>query len=75
MGENGRKTALRDNTQSSTHCPFLKNPFPDCLCLDMDSQKTFGVLYYCQANFAQCEIYQKYRPTMPESDDPAVDDQ
>ena len=38
----------------------------------MDSQKTFEVLHYCQENFEHCEIYQKNRPAMKESSDPAI---
>jgi hypothetical protein len=69
MGEDGHQTALPGNQKSIRHCPFLKTPFADCLCLDMDSQKTFGVLDYCQANFEHCEIYQKNRPATGGSTD------
>jgi hypothetical protein len=64
MGENNHRTAARDNMQRGRQCPFLEKPFADCLCLDMDSQKTFDVLDYCQSNFEQCEIYQKNRPAL-----------
>jgi hypothetical protein len=64
MGASNRKTAERGNMQPGRHCPFLEKPFADCLCLDMDSQKTFGVLDYCQSNFEQCEIFQKNRPAL-----------
>jgi hypothetical protein len=62
MGKDGGKSALSGNSKTTRHCPFLKKPFADCFCLDMDSQKTFGVLDYCQANFENCEIYQRIIP-------------
>jgi hypothetical protein len=48
--------------------------FPAVFVWIWTAKKTFDVLYYCRANFEQCEIYQKHRPTRTESADPAVDD-
>jgi len=59
MSDKGHKGVLTNSQRSIGNCPFLKKPFTECLCLDMDSQKTFGVLHYCQANFKECEIYQQ----------------
>jgi hypothetical protein len=44
---------------SSAHrwCPFVENPFEDCLCADMNSQKVEEAIYYCGGNYQECEIY------------------
>ena len=40
-------------------CPFIHNPHEDCYCVDMNSRKVRGAIYYCQENFKKCEIYKK----------------
>lgn len=38
-------------------CPFVMDPFDDCLCINMDSQNIEATLHYCGGNYGQCEIY------------------
>ena len=73
MIEDERKTTPVGRTKAGKFCPFLKKPFDDCLCVDMNSQKTFDVLYYCRVNFEECEIYQKNRPAIKGSSNAPVD--
>ncbi|MBW2011386.1 MAG: hypothetical protein JRI32_07030 [Deltaproteobacteria bacterium] len=47
------------NQKKSNHmCPFVKNPYEDCYCYNMNTQeKIKGAIYYCGENFEECEIY------------------
>ena len=38
-------------------CSHIKEPYEDCYCFKMTSQKIRQALYYCQNNFKECEIY------------------
>jgi len=38
-------------------CPRVRNPFPDCYCLNMTSASIPMVVYFCREHFAQCPIY------------------
>jgi hypothetical protein len=40
-----------------TICPLIKNPYKDCYCAGMNSQKVLYALEYCGGTFERCEIY------------------
>ncbi|MBW2606668.1 MAG: hypothetical protein JRD05_03420 [Deltaproteobacteria bacterium] len=40
-------------------CSHIKEPYEDCYCFKMTSQKIRQALYYCQNNFKECEIYKR----------------
>ena len=51
---------FRDNgDQEDKFCPVLRDPEPDCYCLNMDSQNIASALKYCQGNYLACDIYQR----------------
>ena len=57
--ENGMKMNV-NNGQRKKPCGFcsnIKEPYEDCYCFKMTSQKIMQALYYCQNNFKECEIY------------------
>ena len=39
-------------------CPFVKNPFSDCYCFNLNSRNINPAIHYCSNNFEKCEIYQ-----------------
>ncbi len=41
-------------------CPLTGNPYEDCYCFDMNSQKIFKALFYCCSAFEDCEVYIKH---------------
>lgn len=41
-------------------CPYIKNPYEDCYCFKMTSQKIRQALYYCQNNYKECETYKRF---------------
>lgn len=73
MARDALKKYFGNRPREGRFCPFLRKPFDDCLCLNMDSQKTFGVLYFCRANFQECEIYRKHHPAIKTFEDPPMD--
>ena len=38
-------------------CPFLNDPFEECLCRNMDSLVVLTVIQLCGGEFGACEIY------------------
>ena len=40
-----------------TMCPFLSDPFEECLCRNMGSLNVLTVIRICGENFESCEIY------------------
>ena len=42
---------------SRTMCPFLSDPFEECLCRNMGSLNVLTVIRICGENFESCEIY------------------
>lgn len=40
-------------------CPFVKNPFSDCYCFNLNSRNINPAIHYCSNNFEKCEIYQE----------------
>jgi len=40
-------------------CPVLKDPEPDCYCIDMTSMKILYAVKFCMRNFRQCDIFQR----------------
>jgi hypothetical protein len=38
-------------------CPFLSDPFEECLCRDMGSLNVLAVIRICGEDFEVCEIY------------------
>lgn len=43
-----------------TMCPFIKEPFEECYCSQMNSHATEKVVKYCGGNYEECDIYQKH---------------
>jgi len=41
-------------------CPLTGNPYEDCYCIDMNSQKIFKALSYCCRSFEECDVYIKH---------------
>lgn len=41
-------------------CPFIQEPYDDCLCANMLSQNIEAAIYYCGGNFKKCEIYKRW---------------
>ena len=41
---------------SRTMCPFLSDPYEECLCRDMGSLTVLAVIRICGADFESCEI-------------------
>jgi hypothetical protein len=39
------------------HCPFVSNPFEECLISNINSQNIDEAIYYCGNNFEECGIY------------------
>ena len=54
-GKNGDQGLSRNPSRSM--CPFLSDPFEECLCRDMGSLKTLAVIRLCGKDFKACEIY------------------
>ena len=44
---------------SRTMCPFLSDPFEECLCCDMGSLMILAVIRICGGDFESCKIYKK----------------
>ena len=44
---------------SKAMCPFLSDPFEECLCRDMRSMNISGVIRLCGGDFEACVIYMK----------------
>ena len=42
---------------SRTMCPFLSDPFEECLCRDMGSLMVLTVIRLCGEDFESCKIY------------------
>ena len=42
---------------SRTMCPFLSDPFEECLCRDMGSLMALAVIRICGDDFQSCKIY------------------
>lgn len=42
-----------------TMCPFLKDPFDECLCRDMRSMNISAVIRLCGGDYEACVIYLK----------------
>jgi len=43
-------------------CPFLSDPFEECLCRNMGSLNVLTVIRICGENFEVCEIFITRRP-------------
>ncbi len=41
-------------------CPFIQEPYDDCLCASMLSRNIEAAIYYCGGNFKKCEIYKRW---------------
>lgn len=41
-------------------CPFIQEPYDDCLCANMLSQNIEAAIFYCGGNFRKCEIYKRW---------------
>ena len=40
-------------------CPFVYQPYKDCICNNINSLNVEEVVYYCAENFEKCEIYKR----------------
>ena len=40
-------------------CPFLSDPFEECLCRNMSSLDVLEVIRVCSGDFESCKIYMK----------------
>ena len=38
-------------------CPVLKNPEPDCYCMNLSSQAISLAVRFCILNYTKCDIY------------------
>ncbi|MBS1112582.1 MAG: hypothetical protein H6Q92_344 [Nitrospirae bacterium] len=43
-----------------TKCPFIKEPFEECYCSQMNSHASDKVITYCGGNYEECDIYKKH---------------
>jgi len=46
---------------SRTVCPFLADPFEECLCRNMGSLSVAAVIRLCGGDFESCNIYRRRR--------------
>ena len=44
---------------SRVMCPFLNDPFEECLCRNMGSLNVLTVIQLCGGDFEACEIYRR----------------
>lgn len=59
IDEEGRDKRISEQTDVRRRCPFVEDPFEDCLTLDTTSPKLEALIYYCGGNFEQCEVYKR----------------
>ena len=48
---------MKPAEKSSSPCPFVKSPFPDCYCFNLTSRNIDSAISFCGSNFRECEIY------------------
>jgi hypothetical protein len=41
------------------YCPFIKDPHPDCYCLEINNSKINLVMRFCSGDYEQCDIYKR----------------
>jgi hypothetical protein len=64
MGKESRMPELNnvsyDNGQPpGLYCPLIKDPAPDCYCVEMNNSKINLVMRYCSGDYKQCDIYKR----------------
>ncbi len=40
-------------------CPCIENPFEECYCNHMNSQKVEDILHYCNGDYWSCDTFRK----------------
>ncbi len=55
-----KKVITLDNRDDKAKCPYLRDPFEDCYCSQMNSQMAEKVIKFCGGNFEECDIYNKH---------------
>ena len=53
--------SIKDTTYHS-FCPRIIEPFSDCYCVGLTSQKIVLTLEFCGGNYQGCEIYTRNCP-------------
>ena len=48
----------KDNS-TGIYCPLIKDPHPDCYCLDLNNSKINLAIRFCTKNYEQCDIYNR----------------
>ena len=54
-----KNRGFRETLRTKGKCPFIRNSFKECYCMDMNSLKTDDAIYYCGKNFTKCLIYRE----------------
>jgi hypothetical protein len=57
-----RKFPLPPRSTPKTMCPYLSDPFEECLCRDMGSLIVLKIIRLCGGEFEACEIYRRRGP-------------
>ena len=58
MPDSGKKgNPMEPRNPRKGMCPFLGDPFDECLCRDMGSLNVAAVIRLCGGDFEACEIY------------------
>ena len=47
-------------------CPLVAKPDPECLCLNLTSQRIIDVVAFCCDRFESCVIYRRQSPAAVE---------
>jgi two-component system cell cycle sensor histidine kinase/response regulator CckA len=50
-------SAASDNSRKGRVCPVLKEPSPECYCLNIDSRKIPSAIHYCGGHFDECTVF------------------
>lgn len=74
MQDTGAINCLTEDEDQSTAvdtlqkglCPYITQPFNDCYCYRITSQKILLALTHCGGNYRQCKIFQRHHKAQEE---------